>query len=126
VEKLSQNINVADETRLDIMIAGLDPKYRQYIQMKQPQTYSDATHALLLKEAISPPPSDDAMRQLLETVKTIKENQCDENNDHYQRGYYQRFEDQQAVCRRKREVTCYRCQEEGHYARECPTIKNEY
>jgi len=36
VEKLSQNLNVADQTRLDIMIAGLDPHYRKFIQLKQP------------------------------------------------------------------------------------------
>jgi len=56
VEKLSQNLNFADQTRLDIMIAGLDPQYRKFIQQKQPATYSDAAHALLLKEAVSPPP----------------------------------------------------------------------
>jgi len=55
-EKLSQNLNFADQTRLDIMIAGLDPQYRKFIQQKQPATYSDAAHTLLLKEAVSPPP----------------------------------------------------------------------
>jgi len=51
--------------------------------MNQPQNYSKANHALLLKEEIILPPSDDATRQLLEIVQTIKEKQCDENNDIY-------------------------------------------
>ena len=63
LETLAQNLNVPDQTRLDIMIAGLDTGYRNYIQMRQPATYSDATHALLLKESINPP--DDTMKNVL-------------------------------------------------------------
>ena len=75
VEKLAQNLNVTDQTRLDIMIAGLDKRYREWIQLKQPNTYSDAAHALLLKESVSPPKSDDVLKHVLETVQEVKHQQ---------------------------------------------------
>lgn len=54
LEKLSQNLNIPDQSKLDIMIAGLNDGYRKYIQMRQPETYREATHSLLLKEAVNP------------------------------------------------------------------------
>ena len=84
VEKLSRHLNITNETQLDIMIAGLNPKYRQYIQMKIPKTYS----ALLLKEAVSPPELDDVMRHVLETVQSIKENQDRKPDNHTRQNWY--------------------------------------
>ena len=75
VEKLAQNLDIEDQSKLDIMISGLDKRYRTYIQMKQPENYSAATRALLLKEAINPPQSDDMLRHVLETVQSIKDSQ---------------------------------------------------
>ena len=60
------------------MIAGLDTGYRNYIQMKQPNTYSEATHALLLKEAVNPP--SDVMKDVLKTVQAIHQNQTTKGN----------------------------------------------
>lgn len=135
LEKHSQNLNVTDQTKLDIMIAGLDPKYRQYIQMKQPRTYSDATHALLLKESVSPPKSDDIIRHVLETVQSIKENQNRgpenkgaERNDRsyqqynggYRRDNRQRFEThQERLTRPGTTPTCYYCGKMGHVSKNC-------
>lgn len=100
VEKLSHNLEVADQTKLDIMIAGLDLPYRNYIQMKQPKSYSDATHALLLKESISPPRDDAAtMQSILAAVEAMGPKN-DENKI-------------------RKPLTCFRCGKPGHIARVC-------
>uniref|UniRef100_A0A7M5UZW9 CCHC-type domain-containing protein n=1 Tax=Clytia hemisphaerica TaxID=252671 RepID=A0A7M5UZW9_9CNID len=99
LEKLAQNLNVPDQTKLDIMIAGLDSGYRNYLQMKQPETYREATHALLLKEAVDPPMEyliEDLMNQI-KHIKTDKE---------------------QGDC--EQSVVCFICKEEGHISRYCP------
>ena len=104
LERLSQNLNVPDQTRLDIMIAGLDSGYRNFIQMKQPETYREATHALLLKEAVDPP-MEYLVEDLLNKIKGIK---TDEGQDDYGQS-----------------VICFICKEKGHISRYCP-IKYDY
>ena len=61
LEKLSQNLNIVDQTKMDIAISGLDESYRQFIQMEQPKTYTDCTHLLLLKESVDPPKDNTAV-----------------------------------------------------------------
>ena len=111
VEKLSQHLDVANQTKLDIMIAGLDPQYRRFIQMEQPATYEDATRKLLLKESISPPEDKKLLENVLETIQTIKNNQENggighSNNlhtNHNPRNYR----------------SCYYCGKPGHMMKEC-------
>ena len=63
-----------------LMISGLDSPYHRYTQMKQPITYRDASHALLLKESINPPCDDMlVMKDVLATVQSIKDVQDQSN-----------------------------------------------
>lgn len=68
LEKLSQNLEVDNQTKIYIMIAGLDKPYQTFIQLKQPENYSTATKALLLKKAIAYPTAiDPILETLVET-----------------------------------------------------------
>ena len=136
VEKLAQNLDIEDQSKLDIMISGLDKRYRTYIQMKQPENYSAATRALLLKEAINPPQSDDMLRHVLETVQSIKDsqNKVSETKSHVKREAFQvkprsnppRFGYQTFHPRfnsypqkPKASLVCHYCGRNGHTNREC-------
>lgn len=136
VEKLAQNLDIEDQSKLDIMISGLDKKYRTYIQMKQPENYSAATRALLLKEAINPPQSDDMLRHVLETVQSIKDsqNKVSETKNHFKRetpqvkqrnnpprASYQSFHPRfnSYPQKPKASLVCYYCGRNGHTSKEC-------
>eukprot|EP00111_Clytia_hemisphaerica_P019036 TCONS_00056267-protein len=107
VERLSQNLQVADQTKLDIMIAGLDIPYRNYIQMKQPRTYSDATHALLLKESVNPPIDDTAtMNSILAAVEAMRPSANNRNSE-------------------RPPMVCYYCNRRGNMMRECQLRKRD-
>lgn len=69
---LAHNQGVNNQTRMDIMIQGLNPRYRKYIQIKQPRTYHDATKALLLKDSVALP-STKTDKKLLEVLKKTTE-----------------------------------------------------
>ena len=116
VEKLAQNLAVPDQTKIDLMIAGLDQGYRQYIQMKQPTTFREASHALLLKESISPPEETDVLKSVLETVTAIKNNQQSSRPSVHKQYNQQRD---------SKQIICFRCMEPGHYKSQCPQIKTE-
>ena len=73
IETLAQNLAISDQVKLDIMVNGLDHSYRTFVQMRQPKTYAQATHHLLLKESISPPEPEMMMRDVLATIQSMKE-----------------------------------------------------
>ena len=82
IEGLFEELGTPDVSKIDILIANLNPTLSYHLQTRQPRTYHEAVKLVQLRDKIQPPREDNpTMKRILEQLENLSVNKREVTNN---------------------------------------------